>query len=123
MMARIRSLLATLLLALTSTALAAAAIETIVRLRAGQPVLEWKDYRGKELDLYRGGLPISFDARLGWIPKARYSGTDNPWHTRVTILDGAIRSNGNQDSAISDGDVIVTVGDSFTFGDQVSDGE
>ena len=46
----------------------------------------------------------------------------NIWKTKVTILEDGIRSNGEAAHA-GTGDIILAVGDSFTFGDEVSDDE
>jgi hypothetical protein len=46
----------------------------------------------------------------------------NIWNTTVTILNDGIRSNGNTED-IGNEEIIMAVGDSFTFGDQVSDDE
>ena len=72
-------------------------------------------------DLFRSAYPSEFDKTLGWIPK-KGSHPKNIWNTAVTILDDGIRSNGKQKYEETNG-TILAVGDSFTFGDQVSDRE
>ncbi len=72
-------------------------------------------------DLFRSAYPAIFDKELGWIPKKGFH-KKNVWNTRVTILDDGIRSNGNNKSKAGD-EIILAVGDSFTFGDEVSDEE
>jgi hypothetical protein len=69
-------------------------------------------------DLFRAAYPSEFDTELGWVPKV---GThkENAWNTRVTILDSGIRSNGRE-ADTTNGQVVLAIGDSFTFGDQVS---
>jgi len=49
------------------------------------------------------------------------SGRDNPWRTLVTITSDGVRSNGAPPPAA--GPVVLAVGDSFTFGDEVDDAE
>jgi len=49
--------------------------------------------------------------------------TKNVWGETVTIRENGIRSNGNPDKHGLTGPPILAVGDSFTFGDQVSDAE
>jgi hypothetical protein len=61
----------------------------------------------------------SFDAELGWVPEP---GVQGPWGTTVTILEDGIRSNGSGEVRDAT-ELILTVGDSFTFGNQVSDWE
>ncbi len=72
-------------------------------------------------DLLRSAYPAAFNEELGWIPK-KGSHQKNIWNTRVTILNNGIRSNGNNES-IENNEIILAVGDSYTFGDQVSDDE
>jgi hypothetical protein len=59
---------------------------------------------------------------LGWIPRPGYSVNNTTWKKHVTILENGIRSNGNK-SLVNPSRPILAVGDSFTFGDQVSDNE
>jgi hypothetical protein len=66
--------------------------------------------------------PGVHDSRLGWVPEPGFRDKKNIWNTRVTISDDGIRSNGDNEIA-GDRITILAVGDSFTFGDEVSDGE
>jgi hypothetical protein len=70
--------------------------------------------------LLQSTLPIIFDAELGWVPKpnvqVRSWGT-----TETTVLADGTRSNGREIRDLAD--PILAVGDSFTFGAQVSDWE
>jgi hypothetical protein len=59
-----------------------------------------------------------YDAELGWVPKPERTSL---WGQTVTILKGGIRSNGNGKVWDGTGEPILAVGDSYTFGDQVSD--
>jgi hypothetical protein len=69
-------------------------------------------------DLFRAAYPSEFDTKLGWVPEVGVH-KENAWNTRVTILDGGIRSNGRK-AGTTNGEVVLAIGDSFTFGDQVS---
>lgn len=89
-----------------------------------------KEYRflnfwAVDRSLFRSAYPAVFDKQLGWIPRQGNSGIENVWGTQVTILQDGIRANGKQQrSALrKEGELILAVGDSFTFGDQVSDPE
>jgi hypothetical protein len=59
-----------------------------------------------------------YDPELGWIPKP-----SNQWGTSIVILKEGIRSNGRGEVWDGTGDPILAVGDSYTFGDQVTDSE
>jgi hypothetical protein len=65
-----------------------------------------------------------FDELLGYVPREGFSATMNalPWHGgKLTIRNDGFRSNGSEQPPFP-AEVLV-VGDSFTFGDQVSDNE
>jgi hypothetical protein len=70
------------------------------------------------------GVPRAYPAahhpRLGWVPAARRTAEENPWRTTVTILPSSLRSNG---SPAPPGPAVLALGDSYTFGDEVSDHE
>jgi hypothetical protein len=73
-------------------------------------------------NLFRAAYPSEFDKELGWVPM-KGEHPDNVWNTEVTVLDDGIRSN-EKNALVNDsaekGRVVLAVGDSFTFGDQVS---
>ena len=91
------------------------------RRNTGFPPVEGHSYRDQRIDLMRRGFPSAHDPLLGFVPRSGYQGRDNLWHTQVTIDGNGIRSNGDQPRP--PGAAILAVGDSFTFGDQVSDQE
>jgi hypothetical protein len=63
----------------------------------------------------------TFDAELGWVPKQGKSSFEGA--TTVTVFKDGIRSNGSGDAWEGSDHPILAVGDSFTFGDGVSDWE
>jgi len=74
--------------------------------------------RGTDIGLTR------YDELLGYVPREGFSATMNafPWHGgKLTIRKDGFRSNGYEPPPLP-AEVLV-VGDSFTFGDQVSDNE
>ncbi|MBF0312108.1 MAG: hypothetical protein HQK52_01760 [Oligoflexia bacterium] len=72
---------------------------------------------------FRNAYPSEFNKELGWIPKKGLWFSNIFWNIDVTILEGGFRSNfpGRNYEIRSDRDQIVAVGDSFTFGGEVSD--
>lgn len=92
--------------------------EVGVRLYRGR-LLSSENARKERYALLSSAYPVAYDERLGWIPKQGAEGTKNIWGTRVTIGKNGCRSNGSTASASP----ILSVGDSFTFGDEVNDNE
>ncbi len=98
--------------------------ECVLRLINEKPVFAITDYRGDISNLYKSAMPVRFNPFLGWIPKEGFTSKINAWQKQVTILENGVRSNDNIDSnGLSDSMPILIVGDSFTFGDQVSNHE
>jgi hypothetical protein len=113
------------LVALVAVALAGLVGELAVRAyRATQryPQVAGASFRDRRIDLIRRAFPAAHDPLLGYVPRAGYSGDDNVWRTRVTIRADGLRSNGERARPPGPGSILA-VGDSFTFGDQVSDRE
>ncbi|MBL8731285.1 MAG: hypothetical protein JNN13_02825 [Planctomycetes bacterium] len=92
------------------------------RTRQGYPPQPGHSYRDQRIDLIRRAFPTVHDDVLGYRPQPGFHGTENVWHTLVTIDADGLRSNG-ADAARFAGPPVLAVGDSFTFGDQVSDQE
>lgn len=97
--------------------------EGVARWYDNEPLWRLTNYRGQARNLYKSGLPTKFDPVLGWIPQPHYSGTSELWGTRVTLGDDGIRANDNPDIFGEQCSPILAVGDSFTFGDEVSNHE
>ncbi len=63
-----------------------------------------------------------YDSTLGWIPRSNFATpADQKEGIKITTLEDGIRSNGR--ITISDTQPVLAVGDSFTFGNQVSDSD
>ena len=104
-----------------TVSLVAAALFGEVVLRAAHREFGFKNFHGEHRNFLKSAYPAGYSAQLGWVPQAGWSG-ENVWGTTVTILDGEVRSNGP--AGLAHGErPLLTVGDSFTFGDQVSDHE
>lgn len=106
---------------LLSVAFVLVGLEAIVRLMDSEP-FEPKNYISDKLSLLSSAYPSEYDPLLGYKPRAGYSGADNAWNTKVTIDQESLRSNGVPRAADRPVE-IVAVGDSYTFGDEVSDSE
>ena len=94
--------------------------EIIARVDRGT-LLRLENHRLMRLERARRGYPAMNDPHLGYVPIPSYSSRDNLWQKQVTIDEHGFRSNGP--GIRPEGRLIVAVGDSFTFGDQVNDAE
>lgn len=88
----------------------------------GYAPMNGSSYRDHRIDLVRRAFPNVHDALLGYRPKPGYADSNNVWHTQVSIGDDGLRRNRDGSAMIGERRVLA-VGDSFTFGDQVSDAE
>lgn len=113
-----------LMLVLLGTLFGFLLAEGAVRLHHGD-LWTPENFLEEELNLFLSACPAAFDPALGWIPRPGASGTENIWKTEVTISAAGTRSNGaaQADGCRAQAPAILTVGDSFTFGDEVSDAE
>jgi len=75
---------------------------------------------GSDVRMLGDRYPGSRHPELGFVPTPGPAPA-NTWNTTVTITPEGVRSNGEAPAPA--GTPIVAVGDSFTFGDEVSDGE
>jgi len=96
-----------------------------VGLRAFKNEFSVKNFLVEHIDLFRSAYPVQYNADLGWIPKPGTSGEKNIWGTQVTIREDGVRSNltAADEGILREIAPILVVGDSFTFGDEVSDNE
>jgi hypothetical protein len=109
-----------LLMVMVSLIIAFGVLEVGTRMFAGGS-FEVRNYVAEKLSLLRSAYPSVYDPLLGYIPKPSYSGSENAWGTQVTIDDRGLRTNGA--GPVGDSASVLAVGDSFTFGDEVSDHE
>ncbi len=90
-----------------------------VLIRLFRAPLHFGSFRELRLDLLARNYPAQRDPMLGYSPQPGFSSRDNHWGTQVTIDADGMRTNGRP---APPGDrIVATVGDSFTFGDQVDD--
>jgi len=116
---RVPNLWKNVALLLVSTLLACAAIEAGFRLLEKPLGIE---IIGRDFDLLRSAFPASYDAELGWVPREGARGRQNVWGTEITIGKHGIRENG-PGGPVRPRPLTLMVGDSFAFGDEVSDHE
>lgn len=110
-------------LAIGSTIFVLILCEISIRIYHSQ-LLVWKNLLKENVDLNRSAYPSIYHPELGWIPSTEITDKKNIWSTQVNILRHGIRSNGNvKMDTIFNKKSILVVGDSFTFGDEVSDHE
>ena len=82
------------------------------------------EYTFKNFTERKLSFPYQYDPYLGWIPKEGHWENQNIHGKTITILENGIRSNGDKTTKETAGlACILAVGDSFTFGDYVSDCE
>lgn len=114
---------AKVLLSLTGIVFIFLVLEVGARVYKGE--YGFRNFLEDRINLFRSAYPVQFDPELGWIPEENFSNTVNIWKTNVSILEDGIRFNGNEENSDlkEDSDLILAVGDSFTFGDEVSDNE
>lgn len=94
--------------------------ELIVRASSDEiDTFELKNFALSKLSLFQSRFPASYDPELGWVPTAGYGSTKNEWMTKVTIDDEGLRVTGGKN--LTDAKPILTLGDSFMFGDEVDD--
>jgi hypothetical protein len=108
-----------LCVALLSTAGTLACLELGLRLYRGQ--FFGRPIPASGVRMVGDRYPGIHDSLLGYAPRPNVSGRDNPWRSLVTIDAAGVRGNGA--APAPGGPVVLAVGDSFTFGDEVDDVE
>jgi hypothetical protein len=103
-------------LALVSTLLTCTAFEAALRIRRGG--LLNSAPATSEIRMVGGGYPATWHPELGYAPTPGSAGRDNAWRKLVSIDSEGLRSNGGPPGG---GPTILTMGDSFVFGDEVED--
>lgn len=119
MPARRRLRLLSLALVLLSSAGSLLALEVALRIRRGTGLLADSDPTAS-VRMLRGSYPARYDPRLGYAPMPGAWLSDPSWGT-LTIDAQGLRENGGPPPP--PGKQVLAVGDSYTFGDQVSDRE
>ena len=107
-----------ILFALVPLAVLLLGAEIVIRL-ARAPT-RFGSFRDLRTDLMRRNYPAELHPTLGYVPKPGFASRDNHWGTVVSIDSDGMRRNGITPPPAGD-KVIATVGDSFTFGDEVDD--
>ena len=84
---------------------------------------EARNYVAEQLSLLKSAYPTVYDVDLGYIPEPSYSSSANPWSVQITTDDLGLRAIQPPPAIGPDSVAVLTVGDSFTFGGEVSDSE
>jgi len=100
--------------------LAALLLVAEVVIRLVRAPLHFGSFRELRVDLMARNYPAVRDPLLGYSPKPDFASRDNHWGTVVSIDGDGYRKNGTA-PAPRGPELVATVGDSFTFGDQVDD--
>lgn len=123
-MNRTRSLILNIALVIASFLFSLAIIEVGLRLRKGELThfqnILFKSHNFQP-DRLSVGYPEQFDSLLGWVPKSNIEALDRTTGSPVKTLNHGIRSTGHFQTKSKK--MILTVGDSFTWGDQVANEE
>jgi hypothetical protein len=94
----------------------------LARSRQGRGSFWSASFREQRLALVRASYPVAPDPQLGYVPRPNAVSSANRWGALVSIDAHGLRQPGQQPSR-TDCVGVLAVGDSFTFGDQVSDGD
>lgn len=103
-------------------AIAVGILEIGARLLDAIP-FEARNYVAERLSLLKSAYPTVYDPDLGYIPEPSYSSSANPWGVQVTTDDLGLRTTQTPPAIAPETVAVLTVGDSFTFGGEVSDSE
>lgn len=115
----LKNSLINMLVSLLSLLLTLLLLETATRVLRSE--YRFVNFLEERINMFRTASPAEFSPELGWRPSPGVY-ANNVWGATVTILEDTSRANSTS-GAISRDEVILAVGDSFTFGDQVSDNE
>lgn len=123
-MSRLRNLAQNTSLVVVSILLVLFVFEVFLRVRKGELTqtdnLLFKAHNFQP-DRLSVGYPEQFDPDLGWVPKPSHRSVDRSSGSPIQTLEHGIRSHGH--SPIKSPNRIMTLGDSFTWGEQVADNE
>lgn len=67
------------------------------------------------------GVPTQYDARLGWVPRANFKGTDHQEAVMYTVDAQSLRQHNYDRPPVPADGAILAVGDSYTEGGEVED--
>ncbi|MBM3623551.1 MAG: hypothetical protein FJX20_23015 [Alphaproteobacteria bacterium] len=109
-------------LVLCSLLLCFAALEAAARVLAQRASL-WRfpNYITAYRTALGSGVPTQYDARLGWVPRANFKGTDHQEAVMYTADALSLRQHNYDRPPPPADDAILAVGDSYTEGGEVED--
>lgn len=97
-------------------------VEVVLRWRVGE-LTSTENVLERQFRMLKNSCVVDPDPQLGWSPIKSIATEDNPWKTFVSTDEHGFRKNGPAMKYSPGPKKILAVGDSFTFGDQVSDFE
>lgn len=114
-------LAASVLTVMVALAVSLAGLEAIVRVLDNVGFAA-RNYVADRLSLLASAYPSVYDPLLGYVPRPDYDAAANVWNTRVSTDAASLRQNA-PGRPVPKPAAVVAVGDSYTFGDEVSDGQ
>lgn len=115
-----RSLVQNVTLVIVSAFLSLTVVEAALRLHDGVPVFSFDNLLAKRIDQLSQDALAQYDPLLGWVQVPNV--TKSQSGVTYTFGDQGIRMNGPEIEPLATG-AVLAVGDSFTAGSEVNDGE
>ncbi|MEO0393030.1 MAG: hypothetical protein AAF213_07270 [Pseudomonadota bacterium] len=117
-----RDMLKNVVLMICSLALTLVGLEVALRLVDGEEVLTKTNFVARKLSLLSSSYPTAYDPLMGYIPQPDHRGEGELWGVPISIDSRGLRLAAADAPELERYDILA-MGDSFTFGDEVGDGD